>query len=487
MSEQRKPVLSEFPPVPTAAWMEVVTKDLKGADFNKRLVWQTDEGIAMKPFYRAEDLAGLEYLDAPPGAFPYVRGAHPSADWEIREAPAAEMPGMIEACAFHDAGGTAVQELGYGMAAGIEYLATAPQRGLTAEDAAGAISFCFAVGSNFFFEIAKLRAARLLWGRICESFGCSRCASKMALHVRTSRWNKTVYDPYNNVLRATTEAMAATLGGCDSLYVAPFDAVYRDPDENSKRLARNTQLILKNEAWFDRVADPAAGSYYVEALTDSLSREAWQLMQEVERSGGFAAARQSIDAAVAQSRAKKQAALAARRKTLVGTNNYPNTAERALPNAAESVLHANEPRLADAFEQIRLATERSGKTPKILLAEIGDLKMRKARSTFISNFLGCAGFDLKAESFADATQAAAAAKDAAAVVLCSSDAEYPTLAPALIDALKAAGSKTAVIIAGYPQDTLEQLKAAGVADFIHIRSNAVETLKSWQVRLGITE
>jgi methylmalonyl-CoA mutase len=487
MSE-RKPVLPEFPPVSTQSWMEVVTKDLKGADFNKKLVWQTDEGFAVKPFYRAEDLAGLEYLEAPPGAFPYVRGGHPTNDWEIREEPAPEAPNRIRACKFHDAGATAVQELGYGMAAGIEYLATAPQRGLTAEDAAGDIEFCFAVGSSFFFEIAKLRAARLLWGRICESFGCSRCASKMTLGVRTSSWNKTVYDAHNNVLRATTEAMSATLGGCDALYVAPYDSVFGAPDENSKRLARNTQLILKNEAWFDRVADPAAGSYYVETLTDALAREAWKLVQEVERSGGFGAAKQTIEAAIAQSAANKRAALASRRKTLVGTNNYPNTSgERALAGVKKNVMEAYGPRLADAFEQLRLATERSGKTPRFLLAEVGDLKMRKARSTFVANFLGCAGFEIKAQGFADAVQAAEAGKGADAVVLCSSDAEYPTLAPALIEALKAAGSKAPVIVAGYPQDALEQLKTAGVADFIHIRSNAVDTLKSWQARLGITE
>src|SRR5690349_11205219 len=136
MSEQqRKPVLSEFPPVPTSAWMDVVAKDLKGADFNKKLVWQTDEGIAVKPFYRAEDLAGLEYLQAPPGAFPFVRGGHPSNDWEVREEPIADAPNLIRACRMHDAGATAVQELGYGMAEGIEYLAKAPERGQTAEDA----------------------------------------------------------------------------------------------------------------------------------------------------------------------------------------------------------------------------------------------------------------------------------------------------------------------------------------------------------------
>jgi len=263
--------------------------------------------------------------------------------------------------------------------------------------------------------------------------------------------------------------------------------VYREPDENSRRLARNTQLILKHESWFDRTVDPAGGSYYVEVLTASIAKEAWKLFQEVESKGGFAAAKASIDAAIAASRAKKEAAVAWRRRTIVGTNNYPNTKERMLDQVQPAQFQANEPRAAEAFEQVRLRTERSGKAPKFLLAELGDLKMRKARSGFVTNFLGCGGFDVYTESFGSAEEATAAAKQADAVVLCSSDTEYSQLAPALIAALKAAGSKTPVIVAGYPQDSLEALKAAGVADFIHVRSNALETLKNWQNRLGVKE
>ncbi len=437
MATQAK-LLDEFPPVSTAEWMAVVEKDLKGADFSKKLVWQTDEGIAVRPFYRAEDLNGLETL--PP---------KPDNNWEIREAPVAG-PHVVAAHRFHDAGGTVVQELGYGIAEAIGRLPVAAE-------------FSFAIGSNFFFEIAKLRAARLLWSRVCDA--------KMIIHARTSRWNKTIYDPYNNVLRATTEAMSAAIGGCDTLFVAPFDSVYREPEGDSRRLARNTQLILKHEAWFDRVVDPAGGSYYVEVLTDSIAREAWKLVEEVQAAGGFTRAGAGIDAGIAKSRAKKEAAVASRRQTVVGTNNYPNTKERML----DRVQEISGPRAAEAFEQIRLATERSGKTPKFLLAEIGDLKMRKARSGFIRNFLGCGGFDIHAESFASAEDAAKAAVEqkADAVALCSSDAEYAQLAPALVGALKAAGSTAPVIIAGPPQDSLSGM------DFIHLRSNAVETLRAW--------
>jgi methylmalonyl-CoA mutase len=486
-SESR--LLSDFPPVTTEQWMEAVKRDLKGADFAKKLLWQTDESITVRPFYREEDLARIEYLGAAPGQFPYVRGTKPENDWQILEAPVDATPDTIAAHRFHDEGATIVQELAYAIAEGIERLATAPERGQTAEDAAGAIAFSFAIGTNFFFEIAKLRAARLLWSIVCESFGCSKCAARMTIHARTSRWDKTVYDPYVNILRGTTQAMSAAIGGCDTLAVTPYEAMYKEPSADSRRLAFNTQLILKHEAWFDRTVDPAGGSYYLEVLTDSIAREAWKLVKEIETEGGFAKAEPAILEAIAKNRQKKDAAVALRRRTVVGTNNYPNASEHMLDQVEGAVLESSRPRVADPFEKIRFATEKSRKAPLFLLAELGDLKMRKARSAFIRNFLGCAGFGIKAQSFGSAEEAAKAAveRKASAVVLCSSDPEYTQLAPALIRALKQAGSKAPVIVAGHPQETLEQLKAAGVADFIHIRSNAVETLRAWQARLGVKE
>ncbi len=482
-------LLADFPPVTTEQWMQAVQKDLKGADFDKKLLWRTDEGIAVRPFYREEDLAALEHLGASPGQFPYVRGTKPENDWQICDEPVKPSPDIIAAHRFHDEGATVVQELAYAIAEGIERLATAPERGQTAEDAAGAIAFSFAIGTNFFFEIAKLRAARLLWALVCESFGCSKCAGRMTIHARTSRWDQTVYDPYVNILRGTTEAMSAAIGGCDTLAVTPYEAVYKLPSGDSRRLAYDTQLILKHEAWFDRTVDPAGGSYYVEVLTDSIAREAWTLVKEIEAAGGFEKAQPAIREAVSKSREKKQTAVAQRRRSLVGTNNYPNSGEHMLDQVDDTVLKASRPRAADQFEDIRLATEKAGKAPFFLLAELGDLKMRKARSAFTRNFLGCAGFSIGAQSFASVEEAAKAAleRKAAAVVLCSSDAEYTQLAPALITALKQAGSNAPVIVAGYPQDSLEQLKSAGVADFIHIRSNAVETLRAWQARVGVKE
>jgi methylmalonyl-CoA mutase len=276
--------------------------------------------------------------------------------------------------------------------------------------------------------------------------------------------------------------MAAIVGGVDALQVEPFDAPYREPDQSAVRLARNTQLILKQEAWLDRSVDPAGGSYYLEVLTDSVAREAWKLFQQIEAAGGFLKYSEAgtLDRDIAKSRADREAAVSMRRTAIVGTNQYPNLAERMLPNIERE---DPAPRAAFVFEQIRLRTERyaarTGHTPQFLLLEAGDAKMRKARSGFVANFFGCAGFEIQ---IADALTG-----DPDAIVLCSSDAEYAALAPRVIQQLREAGKSTPVIVAGNPVDSMEQLKQAGVAAFVHIRSNAAEVLRAWQERLGVKD
>jgi len=392
-------------------------------------------------------------------------------------------PVTIRAHRFSEAGSTIVQELGFALAEGVEIIAQLTDRGLTAADAAQALAFSFAIGSSYFLEIAKLRAARTLWARAVESFQPAPAdAAKMTIYARTSHWTKTIYDPHVNLLRATTEAMAAAIGGADSLQVEAFDATYRDPAEFASRLARNIQLILKQEAWLDRSVDAAGGSYYLEVLTDSIAREAWKLLQQIEAAGGFLRYAESgaLDREIAKSRADREAAVGTRRTTIVGTNQYPNLAERMLPQIQRQ---DPAPRAARIFEEIRLRTERyaarTGHTPRFLLLEAGDVKMRKARSGFIANFFGCAGFEIQ---IADALTG-----DPDAIVLCSSDPEYAALAPRVIQELRDAGKATPVIVAGNPADSIEQLKQAGVADFVHVRSNAAEVLRSWQERLGVRE
>ena len=304
----------------------------------------------------------------------------------------------------------------------------------------------------------------------------------MTIYARTAHWDKTIYDPYVNVLRATTEAMAAAIGGADALQVEAFDEPYREPDEFAMRLARNTQLILKQEAWLDRSVDAAGGSYYLEVLTDSLAREAWKMFQQIEAAGGFLkySASGALQRDIAKSRADREAAVGTRRTAIVGTNQYPNLAERMLP-AIEREDPA--PRAARIFEEIRLRTERhaarTGHTPQFLLLEAGDLKMRKARSGFSANLFGCGGFVCHISD--------SLTGDPDAVVLCSSDPEYAALAPRVIQKLRNAGKSTPVIVAGNPADSIETVETGRRRGLRARPRNAVEVLCAWQERLLISE
>jgi methylmalonyl-CoA mutase len=447
---------AEFPPVSTEQWEALIQADLKGADYEKRLVWKTEEGIAVRPYYRASDVSPI---DASPGEFPFVRGK--AGSWEIAE-EGFKPANAVEASRFHESGATAVEELACAIAEGVDRLAASQD----AAAEAASLTFVFSIGSNYFFEIAKLRAARLLWAQAVQAFLPEAGeVARMRIHARTALANKSIYDPYTNLLRVTTEALAAAIGGCDSMEVVPA--------RFSARMARNVQLILKEEAHLYAVSDPAGGAYYVESLTDSLAREGWALFQKIEAQGGFSKAQAFIDARIAEARSTKEKAIATRRKTMVGVNNYPDTKETAL-EAAEALPAGW--RQAKAIEDIRLRTERhakaAGRTPRVQLLKRGDLKMKMARAAFCMNFFGCGGFDIVESEELDAK--------ADLIVLCSSDAEYAEFARDI-----AAQTKQPIAVAGNPKDQIEELKAIGVAGFVHVLSNQVETLGQWQDRLGV--
>ncbi|NTV47562.1 MAG: methylmalonyl-CoA mutase small subunit, partial [Chlorobiales bacterium] len=405
---------------------------------------------------------------------------------------------------YHNAGATVVQELAITLAVANEYVSRLTDLDLSVDEITSRMQFSFAIGSSYFMEIAKLRAARLLWSQIVSAYNPSSAdTAKMQIHAVTSSWNMTVYDPYVNMLRATTEAMSAAVGGADVLTVRPFDAIYKTPDTISCRIARNVQHLLKGESYLDKVVDPASGSYLLESLTDTVAREAWKAFQDIEAAGGFMAALKSgkIQKDIEAVRQKREENLATRKEILLGVSQYPNLSEKMVdklekPEPAPAVGGKIQPlkpyRGAYAFESLRLATERfakkTGKTPKVFLLPIGDIAMRNARVTFSSNFFGCAGFEvLSSQTFdtADAGAEAAQKSGAGIVVICSSDEDYKTVAPAIYSALKAKDSKAMVIVAGYPKEIVDELKAAGVSDFIHIRSNVLETLKKYQEKLGI--
>ena len=407
----------------------------------------------------------------------------------------------VNAFNLNNAGAFITQELGYALAWGNELLAKLTEAGFTVDEVAKNIKFNFGISSNYFMEIAKFRAARWLWAEIVKAYApACDCACKMHVHAQTSEWNMTIFDAHVNLLRSQTEAMSAAIAGVDSITVRPFDKTYQTPDDFSERIARNQQLLLKEESHFDKVVDPSAGSYYVEVLTNSLADVAWKLFLDVEEKGGFAALANAgeIQKAVNASNEARHKNVATRREILLGSNQYPNFTEVAAEKIKETASgccgggHCGEATItaldfsrgASEFEALRLATEKSGKTPKVFMLTIGNLAMRLARSQFSANFFACAGYkiidNLGFETVEAGVEAAVKA-GAEVVVLCSSDDEYATFAP---EAFKALAGRAEFVVAGAPA-CMEDLKAAGIEQFINVKSNVLETLKAFNAKLGI--
>ena len=610
---KREKLFTEFPPVPTEKWEEVITADLKGADYERKLVWRTGEGFNVRPYYRAENLEGIRFLGSQAGEFPYVRGTRSHNRWRVhqtvevkcpREAnaealkllnsgvdslgfsiakegftaeeldqllagisiPAIEMvfcgaqtgsiaelviaklekegtaseahvafsidplvkglsqkgdfcspngekcfakiASLIEktreykhirivtvsAGIFSNAGSTIVEELAFTLSAGHEYLVRLMDEGLTVDEAARKIRFSMGVTSNYFMEMAKFRAARMLWANIVKGYNPEKgCSCKLFAHAVTSTWNQTVYDPYINMLRGTTEAMSAAIAGVHSLEVTPFNASFAEPDEFSKRIARNVELLLKHESHFDQVVDPAGGSYYIENLTQSIAAEAWKLFLELEEKGGYVAAFESgyVVERVDASAAAKDKSVAQRRITLLGANQYPNFTEVASDAVTEAAVTRrkkagvlNPYRGAMAFEAMRLHVDRSGKTPKAFMLTAGHLAMARARAQFSCNFFACAGIRVQDNTFfKDLEEGVKAALESKAeiVVLCSSDDCYAELAPRVKEML---GDKAILVIAGAPA-CMAELEAQGIGNFIHVKSNVLDTLHNYLTQMGI--
>lgn len=421
----------------------------------------------------------------------------------------ADVPGLrclaVNSVVFNNAGCYIFQELGYALAWGAQWMTLLTEAGVKPAVIAERVKFNMGVSSNYFMELAKFRAARMLWAQIAEQYKpIEKEDCKMALHAVTSRFNQTLYDAHVNLLRSQTEAMSAALAGVDSLTVTPFDVPYKTPDEFSERIARNQQLLLKEESHLDKVADPAGGSYYVETLTVSIANEAWKLFLEVEEKGGFAACVNSgeVQAAVNASGVKRHQDMARRKEILLGTNQFPNFNEFAaqkIENGADPCAKhdgegcgcaaggdkakaLNSERQASDFEALRLATEHAANRPKAFMLTIGNLAMRLARAQFSSNFFGCAGYEILDNIGFNTVQEgidAAMEKGADIVVLCSSDDEYATFAP---EAFKLLDGRAEFVVAGAPA-CADELKAQGMEHFIHVRSNVLETLQEFNKRL----
>ncbi len=440
---------------------------------------------------------------------------------------------------YHNSGATIVQELGYAMASASEYLAILTDNNLDIANAVPSLFFSFSIGSNYFLEIAKFRAARLLWKNLIEAYGIDSKKNAAYLHGETSRWNKTLYDPYTNMLRTSTESMSGAIAGCDSLTVLPFDEHFRQPNAFSQRIARNQQLILSEEAYFNKVEDPAAGSYYLENLTEEIAEKAWSIFQDVESEGGLFKAIENgtVQSAIQKSQEQRNQTIAKRGRTFVGTNQYTNANENmsddigetnqtvALRESDEISIESNAQSLVkylsdafsqgatmadvterlfdfqrqqyrtvapyrgpQAFEELRLATEKHQNTPKVLNLPLGNKKWRKGRATFSANFFGCAGYDIEDPiGYANVEEAIDAIKDQQPdiAVICSSDKEYKDLVPAIADAVSNLDNPPILVLAGYPEEDVETYKEAGVDEFIYSKCNVLNTLTRFQKKLNV--
>ncbi|MDD6723097.1 MAG: methylmalonyl-CoA mutase small subunit [Bacteroidales bacterium] len=613
MADNKEKLFDQFPATTYDEWRAKVEADLKGADFDKKLVWRTNEGFNVQPVYRREDIKDLQTTNSLPGEYPYVRGTRTDNDWLTRQeivaesaeeansialdvlnkgvtslgfcvkeatadevatllkdihVPAVEVnftccPNKAQALAevlvkflqekgwaddfrgsidynplrkalrhgagnvsdevvaqakklvetvapvkglrvlsvdsnvLSNAGAYIFQELGYALAWGADWMTLLTDAGLDATEVARRIKFNMGVSSNFFMEIAKFRAARMLWAEIVRQYNPScPCAEKMMCHAVTSRFNQTIYDAYVNLLRSQTEAFSAAVAGVDSMTVTPFDVAYKKPDEFSERIARNQQFLLKEESHMDKVIDPAGGSYYVETLTVSIAQQAWKLFLDVEENGSFFKQVNEglVQKAVNASCEKRHTDVARRKEILLGTNQYPNINEIAHDKIESTACgcgcgcdHEDNggllmKRAATDFEALRLQTEAWPVRPKVFMLTIGNLAMRLARAQFSSNFFGCAGYQIiDNNGFKTVEEGidAALAQDANVIVLCSSDDEYAEYAPA---AFKYLNGRAEFVVAGAPA-CMDDLKAQGINDFVHVRVNVLDTLRDFNKRL----
>ncbi len=404
---------------------------------------------------------------------------------------------------FGNSGSSVVQELAFSLSMGAEYLSRLTAVGLTADEAARAIKFNFSISNNYFMEIARLRAGRHLWAHIVRAFGASDPESmKMLVHSETGLFNKTIYDPYVNLLRTQTEAMSAALGGAHSITVLPFDGLFRNPSEISERIARNQQILLKEESYIDKVTDAAGGSYYIGKLTEALVDQAWKLFLETSDKGGFLAVLRGgfIQKQIREMAARRDQNLALRRESLLGVNQFPNLTESIREKIESSAFHPVDLtaehaevetlkpyRAGQGFEALRYRTDQyalTHKRPAAFMLTMGNLAMRKARAQFSCNYFAVAGFEvIDNNGFAFIEEGLTAARKAGAeiVVVCSSDEDYIEIVPALVSLMR---KEKILVVAGNPACRAD-LAALGVQHFIHVRSNLLEDLKNFQTLLNI--
>lgn len=659
-------LFKEFQGVSTDQWIEKIKNDLKGADFNKKMLSKTYEGLDLKPFYHRDQARSMPAAQQQPGQFPFLRGNAVNNSWRVRQdfagsdlsvvrqqiqqalkndvqviglqaeiregncqglpvlraedlaqviddlpaevelklaaglatplwgqfwcqvlrqqkRPLSSLVGGLEydplgeilagrasldrsnalldevvsllefsdierldwsvLCLrgrlFHQAGAGPVMELALLLALGHEYLCSFQNRGQEWETILPYLTCEVMVGSEYFQEIAKIRALRWLWAQMVGRYNhehATRCPLK--IQAVTSQWNLTSYDPHVNLLRATTEAMSAIIGGCESVTVLPFDLSYRESDEFSSHLTRNIQHVLREESALAHVVDPAAGSYYVESLTQQMGEAAWDIFCEIEAAGGLLQYYREgkLQRDLKDAADKRRLALAQGQETLLGTNQFPLSGEnlrnrlqqqpgmalwqddapqsetfgwealgkavnkgqglKELSGRFKYGLTAEPPvanfRGAEAFERLRLRTEsfaaQKGSAPRGLLLPFGHPALRTARMNFSRNFLACAGYELvEAAPLSDITDLTWPVDEQPFqfVVFCSADDDYPEAVPALCQRILRQNPPPILMLAGDPGEHREAYEDAGVSVFLHRKLPLLITLEELQRRLGV--
>ncbi|RLU80452.1 methylmalonyl-CoA mutase small subunit [Streptomyces griseocarneus] len=412
-----------------------------------------------------------------------------------------ERPGVraltVDALPYHEAGGSAAQELGASLATGVAYLRALTDHGLTVEAACAQLEFRYAATADQFLTIAKFRAARRLWARVTEVSGAGAANAAQRQHAVTSSVMMTRRDPWVNMLRTTVACLGAGVGGADSVTVLPFDEALGLPDAFARRIARNTSAVLLEESHLARVIDPAGGSWYVERLTDDLARAAWAFFQELERAGGQAAALRSglVAERLAATWRQRTEDLATRREPVTGVSEFPNLGEQPVPrDPAPAAPSGGLPRVRrdESYEALRARSDAhlaaTGARPRVFLAALGPAAAHTGRAGFAANLFQAGGIEPVHDpvSVDAATAAEAFARSGATVAcLCSSDKLYAEQAEAVAAALKAAGAQR-VFLAGRP-DTgqREAYERAGVDEFVFAGGDAVAVLTSVLDRMGV--
>jgi len=404
---------------------------------------------------------------------------------ELAQRCAREYPGVraltVDALAYHDAGASPVQELGCALATALAYLRALTDAGLPVDAAAAQLEFRYAASADQFLTIAKLRAARRLWARILEACGAPEATASGRTHAVTSAVMMTERDPWVNMLRTTVAALAAGVGGAESLTVRPFDAAVGLPDDFARRIARNTQSILLDESNLGRVVVPAGGSWYVESLTDSLARAAWAWFQEIERSGGQRAALTGglIAERIGATWDARSVQLARRREPITGVSEFPNLGENPItrrPAPARTGGGLAPVRRAQEFEALRTRSDEflteTGSRPKIALVAIGPEAVYSARASFAANLFQAGGVETVLTPAADLAKS-----EAPIACLCSSDALYAEHAVATAQALRDAGVRR-IWLAGRPGEAADAYREAGITEYVYVGCDALAALRA---------